>query len=122
MATRVLGSRREMGASALRRDLKARVDSSNETISSSIACRMWSLDSAKLVCMKEIARERSSKARSDYRRHTANYVILSTTPTDCGHVMEQAFRCPNHFFGSYAHLSLYFLLTALIISGSTSLL
>lgn len=56
IAASVSGGRREMGASALRRDLKARVDSSNEIISSSNACKRWSRDSAKLVCMKVIAR------------------------------------------------------------------
>jgi hypothetical protein len=61
----VSGNRRETGASSLRWDfkarirasddfIKARVDSSNELISSSIACRRWSQDSGE-VSMKVIA-------------------------------------------------------------------
>ena len=45
-----------MGASVLRRNFKASRDSCNEFISSSIACRRYSLDSAELVSMRVIAR------------------------------------------------------------------
>lgn len=48
--------RRETGASALRRYLKARVGSCHEFISSSIACRRRSLDSVKLVPMNVVSR------------------------------------------------------------------
>jgi len=56
MVARVSGGRHEMGASALRRDLNTRRVSSNEFISSSIACRRWFLDSIELVSMKMITR------------------------------------------------------------------
>jgi hypothetical protein len=44
-----------MGASVLRRDFKAKIDTCNEFISSSITFRSRSLDSAELVFMKVIA-------------------------------------------------------------------
>src|SRR6267154_5036570 len=55
IAARVSGGSREMETSSFWRDFKARVDSSNELISSSIACRRWSQDSGD-VSMKVIAR------------------------------------------------------------------
>src|ERR1019366_2218694 len=48
IAARISGGRLEIGASALRRDFKARVCSSDGFISSSIACRRLSRDSASM--------------------------------------------------------------------------
>jgi hypothetical protein len=52
IVARITGGRREMGASALRRDFNARVNSSDEFNSSSIAFLRRSRDSAELVSMK----------------------------------------------------------------------
>ena len=59
---RILPRRREMGASALRRDLKAQVDSFHVFISTSNACRSRSRDSAELMSIKKFCRERPTRS------------------------------------------------------------